>query len=89
MIRRLLDFVCILFFVWACMLLGLWIIDSIIVPLKMPTATNETLTGTFKVALSSMLVLFWLWIWREIVKRTFWRTIKKQQRHINKSPNEN
>ena len=36
MIRRIVDFTLILLFMWACMILGLWIIDRIIVPLEIP-----------------------------------------------------
>jgi len=79
MIRRLLDFVLILIFVWACMLLGLWLIDSIIVPLRLPISglLGGFLNAVVRTVISLALVLFWLWLWREIIKRTFWRAIKK------------
>ena len=76
MIRRILDFIFILLFIWACMILGLWIIDSFIVPLELPGITNDIITGTLKVGMSSAMVLFWLWLWREIIKRMFWRTMR-------------
>lgn len=76
MIRRISDFVFILLFVWSCMILGLWIIDAIIVPLEIPGITNNIITATLKVGISTAMVLFWLWLWREIIKRMFWRTEK-------------
>lgn len=78
MIRRILDFVFILLFIWVCMILGLWIIDSYIVPLELPGITNSILTATLKVLISAGMVLFWLWLWREIVKRMFWQALKAQ-----------
>ncbi|MEM2112418.1 MAG: hypothetical protein QXX08_11175 [Candidatus Bathyarchaeia archaeon] len=87
MIRRLLDSVYVLLFVWTCMLLGLWVIHSFVVPQEFPGTIGEILSGIFKVAISFLLVLLWLWIWREIVKRSFWRAIKGQH-FINESSNE-
>jgi hypothetical protein len=78
MIRRILDFVFILLFVWACMILGFWVIDQEIVPMELPGVTDALLTGILKVSISAGLVLFWLWLWREIVKRMFWRAMKTQ-----------
>jgi len=78
MIRRVLDFAFVLIFVWSCLLLVLWSIDSLIVPLKIPQITNDMLTGTLKVVISFLLVLLWLWVWREIVKRIFWRRVSKE-----------
>jgi len=77
MIRRILDFVFILLFIWACMILGLWIIDSFIVP--PPGVIDSPLTATLKVAISAAMVLFWLWLWREIVKRMFWQTLRRNK----------
>jgi hypothetical protein len=77
MIRRILDFVFVLLFVWACMILGLWIIDSYIVP--PPGVTDDTLTATLKVAISGGMVLLWLWLWREIIKRMFWQTLRRNK----------
>jgi len=76
MIRRILDFSFLLVFVWACMILGLWIIHSYIVPLQYPGVMNDIMTAILKVMISAMMVLFWLWLWREIAKRMFWRTVK-------------
>ncbi|MBS7614754.1 hypothetical protein KEJ18_03370 [Candidatus Bathyarchaeota archaeon] len=78
MIRRVLDFVLILLFVWVCMILGLWIIDRVIVPMDLPGVTNSYLSAILKVGISTFLVLIWLWIWREIVKRSFWHAMKTQ-----------
>jgi hypothetical protein len=78
MIRRILDFVLILLFVWVCMILGLWVIDRIIVPMQLPRVADGLLTGMVKISVSAGLVLFWLWLWREIVKKMFWRAMDKQ-----------
>jgi hypothetical protein len=78
MIRRILDFVFILLFVWACMIVGLWVIDHVILPMELPGVTNAFLVGIFRIGFSAGLVLFWLWLWREIVKRMFWHAVKTQ-----------
>jgi len=79
MIRRVIDFVFILVFVWVCMLLGLWIIDSLIVPLSLPLGSSrEGLSNVTKAIISVALVLFWLWIWREIVKKIFRSALKQR-----------
>ncbi len=78
MIRRILDFVLILLFVWVCMILGLWVIDGVIVPMRLPGIAEGLLTSALKVGASAGLVLFWLWLWREIVKKMFWRAMRKQ-----------
>ncbi len=88
MIRRLSDFVFILLFVWACMLLGLWFIESFIVPFELHGFTNAPVTGILKVTASSALVLLWLWAWREIVRRIFWRAIDEQQNSVNPNGSE-
>jgi len=79
MIRRILDFVLVLLFMWACMILGLWLISGVIVPLELPWINNRVVTATIKVAASVGLALFWLWLWREIVKRMFWHTLRSQE----------
>jgi len=79
MIRRVLDFVFVLLFIWACMILGLWVIDSFIVPLQLPGVTDDIMTAILKVAISAVMVLVWLWLWREMVKRMFWRAVKSRQ----------
>ncbi len=81
MIRRILDFTLILLFMWACMILGLWIIDRIIVPLEIPYI-HPLITATIKVGASSALAIMWLWIWREIVKRMFWHTLKSHRKRL-------
>jgi len=78
MTRRILDFVFLLVFVWACMIFGLWVIDSVIVPLQLPGVTNDTIIAIVKVGVSATMVLIWLWLWREIVKRMFWHTLRTQ-----------
>jgi len=82
MIRRIIDFTLILLFMWACMLIGLWLINEVIVPLEIPGINNRVLTATLKVAASAGLALLWLWLWREIVKRTFWRTLRAYEQSV-------
>ena len=77
MIRRIVDFIFVLFFVWICMLAGLLIIDRLIVPLQIPGISNEVFSSALKVLSSTALVLLWLWIWRELIRKSFWRAIKK------------
>jgi hypothetical protein len=88
MIRRILDFVFLLLFVWACMILGLWIISSFIVPLELPGMKSGIVIAVFRLAISAAMTLFWLWLWREIIKRMFWRSMKTQQ-HIINEPSDN
>ena len=84
MIRRILDFVLVLLFMWACMILGLWLISGVIVPLELPWINDRVVTATIKVAASVGLALFWLWLWREIVKRMFWHTLRFQESRMKK-----
>ncbi|HIE18782.1 TPA: hypothetical protein EYP75_03560 [Candidatus Bathyarchaeota archaeon] len=84
MIRRILDFVFVLIFMWACMILGLWLISGVIVPLELPWINNRLVTAIIKVSASFGLTLFWLWLWREIVKRMFWHTLRSQGNHIER-----
>ena len=80
MIRRILDFTLILLFMWICMIVGLWLINEVIVPLELPGINNRVVTATLKVAASVGLALFWLWLWREIIKRMFWHTLKTREK---------
>ena len=89
MIRRILDFVFILIFIWACMIIGLWIIDAVIVPLTLPGIPDGFVTATLKVGISAGLVLFWLWLYREIIRRMFWRIIGTQKRFKESYGNNN
>jgi len=85
MIRRLLDFTIILVFVWICMIIGLWLISEVIVPLEISGIDDRFVEATLKVAVSAGLVLFWLWLWREIVKIMFWHTLKSGERKYRES----
>ena len=73
MIRRMIDFVMILIFVWACMLLGLWIIDSLIVPLNLPF--SKLTSDIAKALISVLLVLSWFWLWKKITEKIFWNAL--------------
>lgn len=79
MIRRISDIVLILLFVWASMILGLWIIDSLIVPLRLPIPglIGDFATGVAKVVIGAVLALFWLWLWRTLVRWAFWRALRR------------
>ncbi|MFQ6095105.1 MAG: hypothetical protein ACE5NN_03070 [Candidatus Bathyarchaeia archaeon] len=76
MIRRILDFLLILIFVWACMLLGFWIIDVVIVPWHLPF--SSLISNIVKPLISLLLVIFWLWLWKKIVENIFWTTLKRR-----------
>jgi hypothetical protein len=78
MIRRILEFTLVLLFMWACMIAGLWLISEVIVPFQLPGIYDYLVTGTLKVAISAGLAIFWLWLWREIIRRMFWRTMRSQ-----------
>ena len=79
MIQRILDFVNILVLVWVCMLLGLVIINGIIVPMRLPEPFDGAITNVSQVAISAFLVLLWLYLWRWMATRMFWRAIKDYQ----------
>jgi len=64
----------ILLFVWATILVGGWLIWTLIVPIELP---NRALTGIIKTGLGTGLVVFWLWMWRKFAYEYFWRTIKR------------
>ena len=89
MIRRILDFTIVLLFVWVCMIIGLWLINEVIVPLKISGINNHFVEATLKVAISAGLVLFWLWLWREIVKVMFWHTLKSREKEMKSPKKEN
>lgn len=79
MIRRIIDFTSILIFLWASMILGLWIIDSIIVPLSLPSGpVGSLLTNIAKPAISFAMVFLWLWIWKKIVEKRFWSALERK-----------
>jgi len=82
MIRRVLEFTLILLFMWICMILGLWLISEVIVPLELPGTYDRRITDALKVAVSAGLAVFWLWLWREIVRKMFWHAIRSQMRRV-------
>ena len=79
MIRRVLDLILIILFVWSSMIFGFWIIDTLIVPLALPIpgVVGDFVTSVAKVLFGTALALFWLWLWREMVKRFFWHIVKR------------
>jgi len=85
MIRRILDFIIILLFMWVCMILGLWFINEVIVPLELPGINSRVITAMLKVAAGTGLALFWLWLWREIIKRMFWHALRSQERSLKRA----
>ena len=78
MIRRILDFVILLLYVWGCMILGLWVIDAFIVPMSFP-GVNGYLVNVIQVVISASMVLLWLLMWRWLSKSMFWRAIRNHQ----------
>ena len=78
MTRRTLDFVIILLFVWGGMLLGLWIISSMIVPISIP-GVSRYLVNILQVVVSASMALLWLLVWRWLARSMFWRALKNNQ----------
>lgn len=78
MTRRTLDFVIILLFVWGGMLLGLWIISSMIVPISIP-GVSRYLVNILQVVVSASMVLLWLLVWRWLARSMFWRALRNNQ----------
>jgi hypothetical protein len=76
--RRILDFVIILLFVWGCMLFGLWIINSMIVPMSIP-GVSRYMINILQVIISAAMVLLWLQIWRWLARSMFWRALRNNQ----------
>lgn len=79
MIRRISDFLRILIFVWVCMLVGLAMINWLIVPMKLPAPFDGGMTNVVQVAISAGLVIIWLFLWRWIATRMFWRALGNDQ----------
>ena len=75
MIRRVLDFVTILLFVWVCMIGGLWLIDYLIIPLEIPGVEQAYIVNIVQVAISTVLVMSWLLLWKKLATWMFWRAI--------------
>ena len=75
MIRRILDFVNILIFVWMSMLVGLWVINWMIIPWKLPEPFSRGITNVVQVAISTILVLLWLYLWKRIATTKFWNVM--------------
>ena len=68
----------ILSFVWILMLLEFIIIAGWIADINDPIGQNVLIRigiGIFKVGLSGILGLGWLYLWNKIVKLYFWRNI--------------
>jgi hypothetical protein len=78
MTRRTLDFVIILLFVWGGMLLGLWIISSMIVPMSIP-GVSRYLVNILQVIVSASMALLWLLLWRWLARSMFWRALRNNQ----------
>ncbi len=75
MIRRVLDFVIILLFVWICSIGGLWLINYWIIPLKIPGIEQAYIVNIVQVVISTVLVLLWLILWKKLATWMFWRAI--------------
>lgn len=72
MIKRILDFVNILIFVWISMLVGLWVINGVIIPWKLPEPFSRGMTNVVQVVTSTILVFLWLYLWKRIATTKFW-----------------
>ena len=70
------------------MIIGLWIIAFFIVPLEIHGLENPIFIGSLKVIVSLLLAMAWLWAWREIMRKTFWRAMRRQQ-YLIKTPEDN
>ena len=86
MMKRILDFVSILLFVWVTMIGGLLFINIIIIPLELG---GPLLTSLVQAVTSTVLVVLWLWVWRKIMKKVFWRILRKQSAYIKNQVNHN
>jgi len=75
MIKRILDFVNILIFVWISMLVGLWVINWMIIPWKLPEPFSRGMTNVVQVAISTILVLLWLYLRKRIATTKFWNAM--------------
>jgi hypothetical protein len=58
------------------MLLGLGFINWVIVPMKLQEPF-EGLTNILQVVLSTIMVLSWLYLWRWIATKMFWRALSE------------
>jgi hypothetical protein len=58
------------------MLIGLGFINWVIVPMKIQEPF-EGLTNVVQVFLSTFMVLVWLYLWRWIVTKMFWRALNE------------
>ncbi len=75
MIKRILDFVNILIFVWVSMLVGLWVINWVIIPWKLSEPFSRGMTNVVQVAISTVLVLLWLYLWKRMATTKFWNAM--------------
>jgi hypothetical protein len=73
--RRILAFVNILIFVWISLLLGLWVINWVIIPWKLPEPFSMGMTNVVQVVISTVLVLLWLYLWKRIATKMFWKAM--------------
>ncbi len=73
--KRILDFVNILIFVWISLLMGLWVINWVIIPWKLPEPFSMGMTNVVQVAISTMLALLWLFLWKRIATTKFWNVM--------------
>lgn len=75
----------ILLFIWGSIFLGAWLIFEFIVSLAIPIGGLEgrVISGVVKVALSSILVIFWLYIWKKLTESYFWKIVRKKRISIS------
>ncbi|MFX1511651.1 MAG: hypothetical protein ACFFCQ_03600 [Promethearchaeota archaeon] len=65
----------ILFFAWALMLLIFVLLDVFIVPMQSLDGIIPLLIGSIKVGVAVIAFFVWLFIWRTIIERYFWKRI--------------
>jgi len=76
--KHVLNILGIITLVWFTMLLGLILIWRFIVPISYPSGSYfmQLIIGVFKVGISGILALIWLYSWNKLVKTYFWKTLK-------------
>jgi hypothetical protein len=75
MMRHTLTLAGMLFVVWLVMMLGCWVIDGVVVPIRLH---DVVLTGVVKVLVSASLIMVWLALWRQMVFGYFNTLIKRK-----------
>jgi hypothetical protein len=80
-LRRLLPLAGIVIFVWAMLLLSMLLISRVAFDFSIGTETlfDRIVTQTVRVLVSGTIILVWLFVWKKITDRYFWRTIGQKR----------